>query len=293
MDPATLAQLAMAAFQMFQKYNSASDAYSAKSSGLNAATDLAKSGTADAYGNKYVPGYGFQLSPESARLLTAEQQEMLKNLTTDADMNRNYRARMQDASIQGGHDYGDTLNEFKYGEKPDQNQYIDDYTRLGMINRGKGLDESKAVIARQLLRANEKGSLIDSILKKADEMFGKTLEESVIKGRLTGEQAYQGANSARNTDFLSKLGFFSNQAHSQPQANISKTSLYDDLGSMQSSGISNLLNAFKSSESLGASPTMDMSAISALIPKLFASSGETTSPWQNPDDLYRGITPLK
>lgn len=86
--------------------------------------------------------------------LNAQQEELLRNLTQDAYANRKYRGHMEDLYETGGRELNKSLNEFRYGDRPDEGQFIDDMTRLLQINRRKGLDEGVNTLGRQALRMN-------------------------------------------------------------------------------------------------------------------------------------------
>jgi len=290
MDPATLITLATTILGTLQKAKSSSDAASQSASLTGSQTDP--------YGNKFIPGYGWQMTPGSQEVLSAEQGEMLKNLTEDAKRNRDFRARMEDRSIQAGGDYDTTRSEFLYGPQPNEDQIIDELTQLMGIQYAKGEDKTRSTLARQALRMNQ-GGMIDKIMQSTGRNAAEGLVEDMLKGRSLGRQEYQNAKGFRDNDFLSRLGFFGNLERGQPQANVAKSGLY---GSMVGQGQNALSSALSSSKSQ--SSGVDLTSIGSLIAKLAAGGGgnaqaPTTGwePWITyPDEEFDrvvGNSPLK
>jgi hypothetical protein len=267
MDPATLmmlAQLAMQAYGAYQKSQSASSQQGA----LEGAAGGART---DPYGNTFTPGGGWAITPESRGILSAEQGEMLRNLTEDARRNRDFRARMEDRSIQAGEDYDSTRSEFLYGEQPNEAQIIDELTQLMQLQYGRSEDATKATLARQALRMNQ-GGMIDKIMQGTGRNAAEGLVESILRGRQAGRQEYQSAKGFRDTNLLNTLGQFGATERNQPQANVAKSGLYTSMNTQAENATNALIKALGANKT-SASGGFDVSQLAPLIGKLSGAFG--------------------
>ncbi|MCI0557484.1 MAG: hypothetical protein MN733_03235 [Nitrososphaera sp.] len=263
----------------------------------------------DPYGNKliYTPGIGwhYDLTDMTRGTLAAEQGEQLKNLTEDAIRNRQFRERMEGVSRAGEGEFYRTLNEYKYGPRADEASTISDLTRELLLARGRGLDQGKSILARQALRLGRGGD-ITKILRGANELFGDTLEEAVLRGRRLGKSEYQQRRAADTSDILKRLGSFENTARGQPQASISKSGLYSALSNQQqnaaagvqgalSSGANLTQNAYSNLATASKPTPIDLGGVSTLIGKLGGQFQGSANPGlygaDNPDTWTGVVKP--
>lgn len=210
----------------------------------------------DPYGNQlvYTPGIGwhYNLTDQTRRTLDAEQAELLRNLTQDAAVNRDYRKRIDDISRQGSERLGGALAQKDYGPGYDEGQLIDELTRTMQINRRKGLDEGTAVLGRQALRMNQ-GELIPKLLQEADDLFGRSLEESILKGRQAGRSEYRAAQGFKDNQDDAAIRQALSMASANPSTGIRDPNIDDSLTNMQSGAQQGLMQSLQVPSGLSSS----------------------------------------
>lgn len=186
---------------------------------------MSKAPRSDAFGNRtsYSPTRGFttELTDNTREILSGEENALL---------------REQEMARQGGEDYSRARNELLHGPRMSEEEAIDDITRLLMINRRQGLDEGVNTIGRQALRANM-SSQLPKLVKLADERYGDSLEELILRGRIEGRKDYQNAEGFRQDRLRQQMGDFSRVAQSSPTSGKDKA-----IASTQNDALSTLLN---------------------------------------------------
>lgn len=170
--------------------------------------DVSQAPRQDAFGNvvKYVPGVGFvtETTPQTESLLAAQQREELKSLTEDAVRNREIRRRAAERGEEANELAREQIADLRFRPEPNPEALGSDLTRLALLGRRRGLDQAKDVLAQQALRLGRGGDISD-IMKSADEQFGKSHEEALLRGKLAGRQEARTQRSANLSDALRTL----------------------------------------------------------------------------------------
>ena len=225
---------------------------------------LATSTKTDPYGNKliYTPGVGwhYDLTEMTQGLLASEQGENLKNLTEDAKRNRDFRARMDAMGREGEQEFENVLNEYRYGERPDEDQSIADLTREIMLARDRGSRETVQNVGRQAIRGLGNPNVLSTIMRQNQEGLGSSLEEAVLRGRRLGKEEYKSDLNSWNQDIGGRMGRFSSLAKGVPQAGIGSSGV-----SLQQPDISSIMSALQNASS-GSNSIMQQMASSAGTP---------------------------
>lgn len=273
MDPMTLAAIASVVLKgadMFMGANAQDAAQEKSNRAAQQANKLAKKqfkfakgqakqtrqaaeGTrTDPYGNKLVwnpqtNSWEYEMTPMTSGQLASGQGEDILRLTEDATRNRDFRRRMADISRTGEGELRNVLNEYRYGQKPSEAGSIADLTRELILARGRGLDEGKASLMQNLLRMSggASSSAIPRMLKQADEMFGGTLEEAILKGRRLGKEEYRQDTQARDNSLQGWMQKFGQMAEGQGQnvPKLTDDSLFNSLKGTGQSAINDLISA--------------------------------------------------
>lgn len=290
MDPATIAALVNMAMQVGGQFMNSqaqgnaqgiqSQALAQQQANAQQQYELATATKTDPYGNKliFTPGVGwhYDLTEMTSGLIHAEQGEELKNLTEDAKRNRDFRARMDAMGREGGQEFDRTLNEYRYGDRPNENESVADLTREIMLARDRGSREAQNTIGRQAIRGLANPNVLQTLMRQNQEGLGSSLEEAVLRGRRLGKSEYRNDLSTWNQDIGGRLDRFGGIAKGVPQAGITRPNTAAGLDKPDiSSIIQALQNASSGSTNImqgmartASSPGFDLGALGPSITAL-------------------------
>lgn len=212
---------------------------------------LMKADRSDVYGNtlEYEPGkgFGFDLTPITQAILGGEQREQYLSHAVDAPRNRAAAERMDNRSQLADDEFEKKFNEYKYAPRRSENEYVSDATDTLLNARRKGLDESAAVLARQLLRTGNTSNL-PALYKQAGDEYSKSLSEALLQGKRIGSSDYNAAESGRINRGNQELGFLANIANQTTTSPVKAGSYNSDLSQRADSAVSQLAQIMSSNQ---------------------------------------------
>jgi hypothetical protein len=254
--------------------------------------DVSTAARTDPYGNKtyydeLLNEWINQLTPTQQQLISAGEREQLLSLTEDAPRARELRRAQAGRAKEAGKDFDRALAGYRYDQPPSEGAEQDELVRSLLINRQKGLGEGLRGITGQALRIG-RGRDIPALIKAADDLFGRSLEETTLKGKQAGSAMHQAKRAAHENIYGSALDRFSGLADKVNPTTARFSDAPQRMGEVQdamqraisaaiSGGAANVGNAYTNLAS-GLSQSPDLSNIvRALSSMTFGSGGETPS----------------
>jgi len=248
---------------------------------------LAKSDRRDAYGNKlhYEPGVGWTIDTTDLTnsILSGEQKQQRENLLEDAPRNRAANVRKDERSKMADSEFEKAFNEYKFKTPRSEAADVTDAT-TGLLNaRKKGLDESGALLARQLIRTGQ-GSNLQGLYKSLGDQYAGSLEEAILKGKEVGKANYRDETNQDENLAQGKLGFLRGIADDTSNPGASITGLNSSLTGRSDQAQADLIRAIESAR--GASQSaygtyansvgrtgLDLSGLAAALGRMDFSGG--------------------
>jgi hypothetical protein len=177
---------------------------------------LATATRSDPFGNKF--GYDellnefiTKLTPTQQRITKAGEREQLLSLTEDAERDRQLKRDQARRAGEADEEFDTQLAGYRYDQPPSEGATQDELVRTMLLNRRKGLQEGTKVLGAQALRMGRGGD-IQELLKGADQIFGQSLEETILKGKQAGREESRAARNAHESRYGRSLDLFSNIA---------------------------------------------------------------------------------
>lgn len=208
---------------------------------------IATASREDIYGN--VTGYNeltneffTDLDPTQQSIISAQEREQLLSLTEDAGRNRDLRRQAGKRAREASGLYNKAISDYQYGGPPSEKSIAADITREGRIASREGLDQGTALIGRQAIRGGQ-GGQIPTLLKAAGDMFGQSLEGSLVSGRNQARTIKPQLDAAHRARTLGPAQQFNAIASGERPAALQFSNLPQTTGQTQSEMIRSVLSA--------------------------------------------------
>lgn len=265
---------------------------------------LAKASRRDAYGNllEYIPGVGWVIdtTPMTEAILGASQKEELASLREDAPRNRAAAERMDARSQMADDEFERKFNEFRFRPRTTEAVEEFDATQTLLNARRKGLDESSAILGRQLLRTGGSSDL-ERVYKTANDQYAQSLVDAMLEGKRLGRQAFAEKEGADLQRLTGELGFLKNVADTTTTSPVARPTIGDQLTGRGDDAARQLIAAIQS----GHSPlqqaygtlsqgirnsALDLSGVASLLSRLdFGSSQPEEEELASAYDPWAGL----
>lgn len=250
---------------------------------------LAKSSRRDAYGNllKYTPGIGWEIdtTPMTESILGAQQKEELESLRKDAPRNRLAAERMDRRSQAADEEFQKKFKQFKYRPQKSEQAEIGDATQQLLRARRKGLDESSAMLSRQLMRTGGSSELA-SVYKQSNDQYAQSLVDAMLQGKRLGKESY---NQQQQTDMQNmggELNFLKGIADQTTTSPVAQPQIGNQLTQRSDNALSQLIQAIMAGHGPSqsahnqlasglANSGLDLSGVASMLSQLDFGYGET------------------
>ena len=212
---------------------------------------LAEASRSDIYGNKtgwndLTGEWENELTPITQQIVDAEQSEQLKVLTEDAARNRATRERQERRSKMAGPVFDRLLAEYQFtgpgtSSKPTEAEFV----RSGLLARDEGVGQAKDTLMRQALRMG-RGQDIAKIINEADQLLGKSMEQTILQGKQLGKQEYRaqvGAHENKYLPALAEMGAIANKVDQVPITNSGHAGAEEGRVNSMFAGMTNALQS--------------------------------------------------
>lgn len=207
---------------------------------------LAKATRSDAYGNKvrYTPGQGFvtEVTPIMQAILNSQQKEQLAQFREDAPRVRDAATRMDKRAREAGEVFDERFNEYRYGRRKTEEEYIAEAIRNAIDSRRGGKDQgAREELSRAAMRLGNSGAATNLYKAARDTQPEVSLAEAIAEAKRQGKQQFLAERGAENSAIFGELGGLRSIADAVMQGNMNWDNENDALSGRSDNALSGLI----------------------------------------------------
>lgn len=197
--------------------------------------------------NPLLKKWEINLAPMTKGIVGAQQSEQYKSLTEDAGRNRDAARRADKRAISGDEEFQRAFNSYRFRPKRDEGSYIADATRGSLLARKNGSNSALDGATRALMRGGNT-SRLGSLAKSFRGAEADEFESTLLNGKSRGRADYQALEGADENRMQQELAFLKGIADSTPQSAVRFGNDADQLTSMASGGMDNIMSSLSAAQ---------------------------------------------